>query len=245
MTETALTPESELGSGAMFDAIAERYDFVNRVLSFGIDLRWRRLLVDSIVEGAGEVLDVATGTADVALAIAKRRPGARVVGVDPSRNMLAVGDRKLETLADRITLEVGDAQALAYEDDRFDGATIAFGIRNVPDRDQGLREMARVVRPGGTVSVLELSEPQGGVLGPLARFWIRGMVPRIGALLSGKREYRYLQSSIAAFPPPAEFGAQMEAAGLVDVEVRPLTFGVCCLYVGRVPERVSASRGER
>lgn len=238
MSTEALPTDAKLGSGAMFDAIAERYDFVNRVLSFGIDLRWRRLLVDSVAKaeaGPLEVLDVATGTADVALTIAKRRPGARVVGVDPSQNMLAVGEGKLGALADRIRLEVGDAQALAFEDDRFDGATIAFGIRNVPDRDQGLREMARVVRPGGTVSVLELSEPTGGVLGPLARLWIRGMVPRIGALLSGKREYRYLQSSIAAFPPPEEFAKQMEAAGLVDIRVQPLTFGVCCLYVGTVP----------
>jgi demethylmenaquinone methyltransferase/2-methoxy-6-polyprenyl-1,4-benzoquinol methylase len=147
--------------------------------------------------------------------------------------MLEVGRGKVGDLP--ITLEAGDAQALPYPDDSFDAATIAFGIRNVPDRARGLAEMARVVKPGGRVAVLELSEPKGGVMGPLARFHVHVLVPRIGALLSGAREYRYLQSSIAAFPPPEEFAAMMERAGLVIEKVDRLTFGVCHLYVGRVP----------
>jgi demethylmenaquinone methyltransferase/2-methoxy-6-polyprenyl-1,4-benzoquinol methylase len=218
----------------MFDAIAERYDFVNRVLSMGIDVRWRKQLVRSMPADARRVLDVATGTGDVAIALASEFPELEVVGVDPSDGMLRVGQEKVKA-QERITLEAGDAQALRFDDGSFDGATIAFGIRNVPDRDAGLREMTRVVRPGGHVSVLELSEPKAGLFSTLARLWIREAVPRIGALLSGKREYRYLQSSIAAFPPPSEFAAQMERAGLVDIEIRPLTFGVCCLYVGKVP----------
>ena len=236
---TELT-EVRPGSGAMFDAIAHRYDLLNRILSGGVDRRWRRKTVDALLLPAGEparVLDVATGTGDLAVAIARRHPLATVVGVDPSEQMLAVGRTKLERagLADRVTLAAGDAERLDHADDSFDGATIAFGIRNVPDRARGLAEMARVVRPGGRVCVLELSEPRRGLIAPLARFHVRVLVPRIGALLSGKREYRYLQSSIAAFPPPERFAAMMIDAGLRLERAIPLTFGVCHLYVGVKP----------
>lgn len=220
------------GSGEMFDLIARRYDLLNRVLSMGVDQGWRRQTVRALAlpEGA-RVLDLATGTADLAIQIARRHPDATVVGLDPSQNMLDVGRDKVAPLDGRVRLDLGDAQSLPYDDDHFDGVTIAFGIRNVPDRARALREMARVTRPGGRVAILELSEPQGGILGPLARFHIRVLVPRIGGWLSGSREYRYLQESIAAFPPPDEFADVMEGAGLRVLEVRPLTFGVCCLYV--------------
>ena len=227
-----------LGSGAMFDAIAERYDLLNRVLSLGIDQRWRRRTVESLaLRGPGRVLDLATGTGDLALAIARRHPDVEVVGVDPSRNMLAIGARKVARagLEGRVSVREGEAYALPFEDDAFDAATIAFGIRNVPDRARGMRELARVTRPGGRVAVLELGEPRGRVLGALARFHVHHVVPALGALLSGKREYRYLQRSIAAFPPAEEFAALMGAAGLADVSITPLTFGACSLYVGRVP----------
>lgn len=220
------------GSGEMFDLIAARYDFLNRVLSMGVDQGWRRQTVRALALPAGaRALDLATGTADLAIQIARHHPDATVVGLDPSRNMLDVGRDKVAPLDGRVRLDLGDAQALPYDDDAFDGVTIAFGIRNVPDRARALREMARVTRPGGRVAILELSEPQGGILGPLARFHIRVVVPRIGGWLSGSREYRYLQESIAAFPPPHEFAGVMEGAGLRVLEVRPLTFGVCCLYV--------------
>jgi demethylmenaquinone methyltransferase/2-methoxy-6-polyprenyl-1,4-benzoquinol methylase len=223
------------GSGAMFDAIAPRYDLLNRLMSFGVDGRWRKRTVKALALGDGpsRVLDLATGTGDLAFAIAKKHPQAHVIGVDPSVGMLGIGQKKVvaRKLEDRVEMHEGDAQALAFADDTFDGATIAFGIRNVPDRAKGLTELARVVRPGGRVCILELSEPRGGVMGPLARFHVHHVVPRVGALLSGKREYRYLQTSIAAFPPPAEFAALMEASGLAVLEVVPLTFGVCHLYV--------------
>jgi demethylmenaquinone methyltransferase / 2-methoxy-6-polyprenyl-1,4-benzoquinol methylase len=228
------------GSGAMFDAIAHRYDLLNRILSAGVDRRWRRRTVRALAlpsDAPARVLDVATGPGDLAIAIARRHRRVEVVGVDPSREMLAVGRTKLARrgLAARVQLAEGDAEALAYPDASFDGATIAFGIRNVPDRARGLAELARVVRPGGRVCVLELSEPRGGLLAPLARFHVHVLVPRIGALLSGRREYRYLQTSIAAFPAPAAFAAMMEEAGLAAVEAVPLTFGVCHLYVGVKP----------
>jgi demethylmenaquinone methyltransferase/2-methoxy-6-polyprenyl-1,4-benzoquinol methylase len=227
------------GSGAMFDKIAARYDTMNRVLSFGLDRGWRRRTVRALQLGASShVLDLATGTGDLAVDIARMHPGATVIGLDPSREMLAIAQRKLagRGLAGRVTLVRGDAQHLPYRDCEMDAATIAFGIRNVPDRLAALREMTRVVRPGGRVAVLELGEPRRGLLARAARFHTRHVVPRLGALLSGAREYRYLQRSIAAFPPSAEFAALMERAGLHVVEVAPLTFGVCTLYVATPAE---------
>lgn len=240
MTES-LVP---LGSGAMFDRIAARYDRVNRVLSLGLDQRWRRRVVRSlgIVKGElGEhprVLDVATGTGDLAIEIARSCPGATVIGLDPSPGMLAIAAQKLAKrgLTDRVSLVEGDAQALPQKNCEVDAATIAFGIRNVPDRALGLRELARVVRPGGRIAVLELGEPKKGVLAAAARFHSHHFVPRIGALLSGKREYRYLQKSVAAFPPAEQFADMMRAAGLKVLEVVPMTFGVCTLYLATPAE---------
>ena len=244
--------EPTLGSGAMFDRIAGRYDLVNRILSLGIDQRWRRRLVRTLgldvrrkrpsnASWYGErprILDLATGTGDLAIAMAQACPGAQVIGLDPSPGMLAVAKDKLaaQGLADRVTLEVGDAQHLPYKNCELDAVTIAFGIRNVPDRPLALREMARVVRPGGRIAVLELGEPRRGVMGAMARVHTRHVVPWLGALFSGRREYRYLQKSVAAFPPAEEFAEVMRASGLDVLEVVPLTFGVCNLYVATPAE---------
>ena len=248
MTEPRVADGRELapraGSGAMFDGIAPRYDLLNRLMSFGLDRGWRRKTVRALaLQPGARVLDLATGTADVAMAIARSCPGCRVVGVDPSLGMLEVGRRKIADagLAEQVSLQAGDAQALDFEDGSFDGVCIAFGIRNVPDRARALAEMARVTRPGGRVAILELSEPRRGLLAPLARFHIRKLVPRLGALLSGSREYHYLQSSIAAFPPPEEFADLMRAAGLDVLAVTPFSFGVCHLYVG-TPAAASDAR---
>lgn len=222
------------GSGAMFDGIAGRYDFLNRVMSLGLDERWRHKTVAALELGPeARVLDLATGTADLAIRVARQHSDCSVVGVDPSSGMLDVGRAKLARLGleERIELTVGDAEELTQADNSFDGACMAFGIRNVPDRPRALAEMARVVKPGGRVAILELSEPRRGLLAPMARFHIRVLVPRLGALLSGSSEYRYLQQSIAAFPPPEEFAVLMESAGLRVLGVLPLTFGVCHLFV--------------
>jgi demethylmenaquinone methyltransferase/2-methoxy-6-polyprenyl-1,4-benzoquinol methylase len=224
-----------LGSGQMFDGIAARYDFVNRVISLGIDQSWRRKTVRALELGENaRALDLATGTGDLALLIAGAAPGSRVVGLDPSLKMLAIAREKVTAagLGERVELVEGDAETLPFPDATFDGVSIAFGIRNVPDRARALGEMARVTKPGGRVAVLELSEPRGGILGPLARFHVHTVVPWMGALLSGAKEYRYLQRSIAAFPAAEEFAAMMERAGLRVCAVEPLTFGVCQLYVG-------------
>ena len=222
------------GSGAMFDAIAHRYDLVNRVVSFGIDKRWRRKTIAALELAAGDrVLDLATGTADLAIAVARSCDGVEVIGIDPSAGMLSVGAHKVGRagLSDRIALLAGDAQALDLADGSVDAVCMGFGIRNVPDRAQALREIARVTRRGGRVAILELSEPRSGILGPLARFHVHTLVPRIGSWLSRAPQYRYLEKSIAKFPAPAQFAATMEANGLTVLRVAPLTFGVCCLFV--------------
>ncbi len=237
--EPAATTPERMGSGAMFDRIAHRYDLLNRIISLGIDGSWRRRAVRALAlsEGA-RVLDVASGTADLAVEIARRIPASTVVGLDPSEGMLAVGATKVAKagLTDRVDLVAGDAQALPFEDASFDAVTIAFGIRNVPDRSLALREMRRVTRPGGGIAILELSEPEGGALGALARMHVHTIVPFVGGLLSGSSEYRYLQKSIAAFPPADVFGKQMREAGWHVARIEPLTFGVAHLYVGRNAE---------
>lgn len=233
-----MTQPQSLGSGQMFDGIARRYDLLNRLMSLGLDGRWRRLLVDVLeLEPGQRALDVATGTADVALEIVRRNKTVTVAGIDPSERMLEVGRRKVDErgLAGRIKLDAGDAQALPYPDGSFDAVSISFGIRNVPDRPKGLAEMRRVLKAGGRLGILELAEPEGRVLGTLARAHVHGVVPRIGALLSGSREYRYLQQSIEAFPHHSAFVRTIAEAGFVDVRARPMTFGSCVLFSARVP----------
>ena len=225
------------GSGQMFNQIARRYDLLNRLMSFGLDKIWRRALVKAMrPKEGGQLLDVATGTADVALALARAYPRTTVTGLDPSVGMLDVGRTKVSNRQndDRVTLIEGDAQAMPFDDGQFDSACIAFGIRNVPDRMAGLKEMARVTRSGGTVVVLELGEPVGP-MAPLARFHVHYVVPRLGAWLSGNAEYDYLQRSIAAFPPAEEFMDMMRQAGLSDITLRRFAFGASNLYVGVVP----------
>ena len=243
MSESAhQTASPNPGSGQMFDQIAGRYDLLNRVMSMGIDQSWRRKTVAAMALPAGaRVLDLATGTGDLALMIARIHTDARVVASDPSIRMLEVGVEKVarDGLAERVQLEEGDAQALPYDDDSFDGCCIAFGIRNVPDRSAALAEMARVTKPGGRVAVLELGEPSVGWLSPFARFHVRKVIPRIGGMLSGSREYKYLQESIAAFPPAEEFAQQMQASGLNVLDVKPLTFGACTLFVAEPSEAAS------
>lgn len=237
MTEIqGATKELDGGDGEFFDAIAERYDLLNRIMSLGLDRRWRRRAVQALdLEPGHGILDVATGTADLAVAIAESTPQTRVVGVDPSVEMLARGRPKLGDLKERITLQEGDGQDLDFEDNSFDGACVAFGIRNFPDRLQGLREMCRVVRPNRPVVILELSEPQTGLMAAMSRLYVRQIVPRLGALLSGSEEYRYLQESIAAFPPADQFVAMMGEAGLQEAQATALTFGVVNLFVGYAP----------
>lgn len=226
------------GSGAMFDRIAARYDLLNRLISMGADRAWRRRLVASLGSvDDGVVLDVATGTADVAIAVARTYPRCKVVGLDPSEGMLQVGRRKVAArgLGGRIELLRGDAQHLPLQDGRVAASCIAFGIRNVPDRGQSLREMARVTRRHGRVAVLELGRPDYGILAPIACLHVRHVVPQLGAWLSGDEEYRYLQRSVDAFPPAHQFAELMQRSGLRMERTEPLTWGAAKLFVATVP----------
>ncbi len=226
------------GSGAMFDRIAGRYDLLNRVMTAGIDIRWRhRAIAHCQLQAGMHVLDLATGTGDMAI-LAARSANVRVTGLDPSRGMLAQGERKVLAagLQDRVHLGFGDAQAIDLPDQSVDAVTIGFGIRNVPDRPLALREIARVLKPKGRLVILEASEPQGHPLAWAARIHLRVVVPRLGAWLSGApQEYRYLQASIADFPAAPRFAELIAAAGLAVVKVEPLLFGVAHLYVAEAP----------
>ena len=233
----AVTQAPRPGSGAMFDGIAARYDLLNRIISFGVDQRWRKQTVKALqLQPGAKVLDLATGTGDLAIRIAQDAPTAHIVGLDPSREMLRVFERKIAAagLGQRVSLEFGEAEKLPFPDASFDAITMAFGIRNAHDRPAALREMARVVKPGGRIAILELSEPRSGPLGAFARFHVHVLVPTLGGLLSGAREYAYLQQSIAAFPSPEIFAALMRSNGQRVLDVKPMTFGVVCLYVATV-----------
>lgn len=229
------------GSGAMFDSIAARYDLLNRIMSFGLDGRWRAQLVAALhlpsLPEEGPILDVATGTGDVAFALLRAQPKLHITGLDPSGQMLALAAQKRARLPlpkTQFTLVEGDAQAMPFADNTFAAACISFGIRNVPNRLRGLQEMARVVRPGGTVAVLELGEPQDGLLRVFAKLHVHVLVPLVGRLLSGGNAYAYLQNSIERFPPPHKFVALMAEAGLQEPKAKRLSFGAVHLYTGRV-----------
>jgi demethylmenaquinone methyltransferase/2-methoxy-6-polyprenyl-1,4-benzoquinol methylase len=216
------TPPPDFGSGNMFDVISSRYDLVNRVLALNMDIGWRKVMVHRVQQrvaslSSPQLLDVATGTADVALLLANAIPGSTVIGVDPSNNMLNVGRQKVKdrTLEGRVDLQHGGVQDLidSFEENSFDAATMAFGIRNVPDREEALCQVHRVLRPNSVFCILEFSEPanDAGIMGFLARVFIRHIVPVVGGIVSGApREYLHLQNSIKDFPTPKDFGALME-----------------------------------
>jgi demethylmenaquinone methyltransferase/2-methoxy-6-polyprenyl-1,4-benzoquinol methylase len=223
--------------GEMFSAIAPRYDLLNRLLSLGQDRRWRREAVARIVpEKGGRHLDMATGTADVALEILRRKGGeAFVVGSDISAEMMRIGLEKAARAGGRGRLAFVQApgEALPFRDGVFDSASVAFGIRNVVDRELGLKEMCRVVRPGGRIVILEFSQPEGTIFGALYRFYFTKVLPRVGGLVSKRSAYAYLPESVQAFPSPPEFAEMMRRAGCAEVDCRPLSFGIVTLYVGR------------
>ena len=225
----------------MFDAIAPRYDLLNRLLSAGIDRWWRRRAIDSLaLSGRDVVVDVATGTADVALeACAPRRGGARakrVVGVDFARAMLALGVRKVAAAGEsgRVVLVHGDAMRLPVASGSADAVTIAFGIRNVHTPSVACAEMARVLRPGGRLAILEFGVPRVPGLSGLYQWYFKAVLPRVGRMISGHNAaYSYLPASVGTFAPPAEFTRMLESAGFRDVRADPLTIGIVYLYTAR------------
>lgn len=221
---------------SMFDTIAPRYDFLNRVLSFGVDRSWRRFAVSRIkCDIKGSILDVATGTGDVALEIAARTPpSVSISGIDFSSEMIELGKQKVAAspYAERITMQVAPCEAIPFPDDTFDSITIAFGIRNVVDRLQGLKEMYRVLKPGGKVVVLEFSTPRSAFFRNLYHFYFLKVLPVIGGLFSQFSAYKYLPDSVMEFPSQEEFKATMTRAGFQDTWHHDLTFGIATVYTG-------------
>jgi demethylmenaquinone methyltransferase / 2-methoxy-6-polyprenyl-1,4-benzoquinol methylase len=218
----------------MFDAIAPRYDLLNAVLSLGIDRGWRREAVAwATVNRPRALLDVATGTADLALALRRAAPVADVVGVDVSEPMLEVGRAKAARRGIAVRLEVADGAALPFDDGSFDAVTIAYGLRNFGDIDAGLREFRRVLRRGGRLVVLEFPPPPDGIFGRLFRTYFTRVVPWLGGLVSGRRDaYAYLPASVMAFPAPEALADRMRRAGFGDVRYRLQTWGVSALHRG-------------
>lgn len=219
----------------MFDAIAPRYDLLNGVLSAGMDRGWRERAVDELaLPPGGAALDLCTGTADLALAIARRDPDARVVGVDFAAAMLRLGREKVARVgaSRRVRLVRGDAARIPLADGSCDGATIAFGIRNVERPEQALDELARVLRPGARLAILEFGQPRIPGIRTLYAWYFRYLLPQVGRLVSHHQSaYSYLPASVGAFPPPKQFLQMCETHGFTDVRAVPLTFGIVYLYV--------------
>jgi demethylmenaquinone methyltransferase/2-methoxy-6-polyprenyl-1,4-benzoquinol methylase len=224
----------------MFDAIAGRYDFLNHFLSAGIDQRWRKQAVASLrLTGRERVLDLCTGTADLAIALRTAQPPAGlVVGVDFAGAMLAVGRDKVlrRRLSDSIRLVRGDAMHVPLATASVDGVTIAFGIRNVEEPRAACDEIRRVLAPGGRLAIVEFAVPARPLFRAVYMTYFRHVLPRLGRLMSGHdAAYDYLPASVRAFASPDEFVGLLRAAGFVDIVARPLTFGAVILYSARRP----------
>ena len=219
---------------AMFDRISPKYDALNHLLSFNIDKVWRRKTAKAVAKShPNTILDLATGTADLAIAVAKRNPQAHILGMDISEKMLDIGKEKVmhQNLANQIELSLGDAAALPFEDDSFDAVTVAFGVRNFEDLGKGLSEISRVLKPGGQAVILEFSMPERFPVKQLYRFYFRHLLPFIGKLISKDNSaYAYLPASVERFPKPKAFLELLAQHGLIRGTVRPLTFGIATLY---------------
>jgi demethylmenaquinone methyltransferase/2-methoxy-6-polyprenyl-1,4-benzoquinol methylase len=235
---TRLTPKGR-AIRQMFDDIAPRYDLLNRLLSCGIDIRWRRFAVRQLaIPPRGRVLDVATGTSDVALEIARQTdPTVRIVGADFTQGMLVRGREKVAASPARGRIELVNApcEALPFPAASFDGVTIAFGIRNVVDRVAGLHEMARVLTPGGRLVVLEFATPRNRLFRAIYLTYFHRILPWLGGLLSRRSAYQYLPESVQEFPDRATFLTMMGAAGLTALRCVDLTGGIAAVYVGEKP----------
>ncbi len=237
MTVTPYSPEGSKREQVerMFDNISPKYDLLNRLFSLGIDQGWRRKVVRLLgQEPVERLLDVATGTADLAILGATR--AKQVTGVDISEGMLAHGRTKVERkgLTQRVVLQRADSAALPFADGTFDAVTVAFGVRNFEHLEQGLREMARVLRPNGRIFVLEFSKPTKAPMKQLFRFYFHRVMPAIGRTVSkDSAAYTYLPKSVDAFPEGQAFLEIMARAGFREVKAEPLTGGIATLYTGR------------
>ncbi|HOZ15487.1 MAG TPA: bifunctional demethylmenaquinone methyltransferase/2-methoxy-6-polyprenyl-1,4-benzoquinol methylase UbiE [Tenuifilaceae bacterium] len=221
---------------AMFNSIAAKYDFLNHFLSLGIDKLWRCRLVKQLAKSnPRQVLDIATGTGDLAIQLAKHHKSVNITGVDISENMLSIGREKIlkRKLEERINLKQANSLNLPFADGEFDAAMVAFGVRNFEDLSKGITEIHRVLKNGGSLYVLEFSMPSRFPMRNLYRFYFRRVLPFVGGIVSGsKSAYTYLPESVFAFPEKEKFVEIMANAGFKNCSYKRLTFGVASIYVG-------------
>jgi demethylmenaquinone methyltransferase/2-methoxy-6-polyprenyl-1,4-benzoquinol methylase len=209
----------------MFDRISPVYDAMNRTMTLGLDRRWRRSAAEAVVRYGDRVLDACCGTGD--LAIAAREAGGSVTGLDFSPRML----ERARAKSREIEWVQGDLLALPFDDAAFDAATVGFGVRNLDDLERGLAELRRVLRPGGRLAILEITQPRG-VLAPFYRLWFDRLVPLLGRVLPGGSAYTYLPASVRRFPGPEDLGALLREAGFEDVRWRRYAGGIVALHTG-------------
>lgn len=238
-----IVPFAESGQGKkeqvaeMFDQIAFRYDFLNRFLSGGSDLYWRRRAIRELKElKPQKVLDVATGTADLALMTWKYLRPRKIIGIDISEKMLEIGRKKIakQQLNEQIELLKGDSEAINFSDNTFDAITVSFGVRNFEDLGKGLKEMYRVLKPGGKLVILEFSKPCNTGFKWFYNLYMKVVAPKAGALISKNKEaYSYLNKSVKAFPEGETFLHILQQAGFSDTTLKRLSLGICTIYCGR------------
>ncbi|MBP6231335.1 MAG: bifunctional demethylmenaquinone methyltransferase/2-methoxy-6-polyprenyl-1,4-benzoquinol methylase UbiE [Paludibacteraceae bacterium] len=219
---------------SLFNRIATNYDSLNHILSLSIDKRWRKIAVKEIVKHTQKtVLDVACGTADLSIALAKAGVN-KVVGIDIAEGMIAIGKKKItkQNLSEKIELQYGDCERMDFDDNSFDAVTVAFGVRNLENLQNGLKEMRRVVKENGIIIILELSVPENKLLFFFYNLYFKYIVPFIGGLISkDKSAYTYLYTSVLHFPKPAQFMQKLQAAGFSSVQHTAFSFGLARMYV--------------
>lgn len=232
--DSELSKKEQVAS--MFDSIAYRYDFLNRFLSAGIDIRWRKKALKLLVADHPQtILDVATGTGDFAIMANSILSPKKIIGIDISNGMLEFGRKKIEKLGltHTITLENGDSETINYPDATFDAVTVAFGVRNFQNLEKGLAEIKRVLKPGGKLIVLEFSKPKTFGVSFVYSLYMKIVAPNMGKLFSkNKSAYAYLDESIRKFPERKNFTAVMEGLGYKNSFFKPLSLGICCMYCG-------------
>jgi demethylmenaquinone methyltransferase / 2-methoxy-6-polyprenyl-1,4-benzoquinol methylase len=220
----------------MFDQIAFRYDFLNRFLSGGLDLHWRKRSIKELrSQNPQTILDVATGTADMPILISKSLKPEKIIGIDISEKMLEQGRKKIKKLGleDRVQLFVADAESMDFPDDAFDAVTVAFGVRNFEHLERGLKEMHRVLKPGGKLIILEFSKCRRPLFKPFFRVYLGFLAPRIGKWISQNKEaYQYLNDSVEAFPEGNKFLEILNQADYLDTYRKTLSLGICTIYCG-------------
>ncbi len=223
----------------MFDSIAPAYDWMNRAMTFGVDKLWRRRAVNIVAKSQpAHIVDIATGTGDLAIVLARKLQQTRVTGIDLSEGMIDIGRRKVAEagLADRVTLSTADCLAMPLADASADAITVAYGVRNFEHLDRGYAEMFRVLRSGGRLCVVELSTPVNPLVKPFYRLYTKFIIPALGRIVSKDvRAYSYLPESIAAVPQGEEMLRLIRDAGFTDTSFRRMTFGVCTIYTATRP----------